>query len=302
MSNHQVIHICSPALDIEETFSWSDCKPGEFKEENFEVFEAIKWMVQDIQELCHDADLNSFIENFDRTYGCTLDLSNLFNKRWQSQGLTPAYLTRRASHGFLKFIIQQCYNRAVSDPDKLNQYPPFSPQVYGETSFELVSQMIEHELVRLYCKLLLRAYLNIALELRKRNILRIAQLYWIANSALEKGDFLTEDYREKIVSSGVIFANNFAFGPEVDHQLKLRFANLREGAKIISSKAFCPLNFRITDRNLGDIGSIMHVSCLNPIQDAVSWTDKPFVYYVHTIDRSLVGTFLFFLSLYFILW
>jgi hypothetical protein len=48
----------------------------------------------------------------------------------------------------------------------------------------------------------------------------------------------------------VIFVNNFAFGPNVDHQLKLRFANMREGAKIVSSKAFCPLNFRITDRNL----------------------------------------------------
>ena len=25
---------------------------------------------------------------------------------------------------------------------------------------------------------------------------------------------------------------------------------MKEGAKIVSSKAFCPLNFRITDRNL----------------------------------------------------
>ncbi|KAA3679714.1 uncharacterized protein DEA37_0004755 [Paragonimus westermani] len=32
----------------------------------------------------------------------------------------------------------------------------------------------------------------------------------------------------------------------------------------------------------------MRVKCLNPIQDAVSWTDKPFSYYVHTIDRSLL--------------
>lgn len=52
------------------------------------------------------------------------------------------------------------------------------------------------------------------------------------------------------LSCRVVFVNNFAFGPSVDHQLKLRFANMREGAKIVSSKAFCPLNFRITDRNL----------------------------------------------------
>ena len=44
--------------------------------------------------------------------------------------------------------------------------------------------------------------------------------------------------------------NNFAFGPKVDHRLKQRFNDLKDGARIVSSKAFCPLNFRITDRNL----------------------------------------------------
>lgn len=39
--------------------------------------------------------------------------------------------------------MQFIYNRAVSDPDKLNQYEPFSPQVYGETSFDLIEQMLE---------------------------------------------------------------------------------------------------------------------------------------------------------------
>lgn len=65
-----------------------------------------------------------------------------------------------------------------------------------------------------------------------------------------KGDFLGDEHQETISNSTVIFANNFAFGPLVDHQLKNRFTSLKEGAKIISSKAFCPLKFRITDRNL----------------------------------------------------
>lgn len=30
----------------------------------------------------------------------------------------------------------------------------------------------------------------------------------------------------------VIFVNNFAFGPEVDHQLKERFANMKEGESL----------------------------------------------------------------------
>jgi len=33
-------------------------------------------------------------------------------------------------------------------------------------------------------------------------------------------------------------------------QLKTRFANMKEGAKIVSSRAFCSLNFHISDRNL----------------------------------------------------
>ena len=30
----------------------------------------------------------------------------------------------------------------------------------------------------------------------------------------------------------------------------MRFSSMKEGAKIVSSKAYCPLNFRISDRNL----------------------------------------------------
>lgn len=67
---------------------------------------------------------------------------------------------------------------------------------------------------------------------------------------LLKGDFLTPEYREKITSASIVFVNNFAFGPSVDHSLKERFADLKDGARIVSSKSFCPLNFRITDRNL----------------------------------------------------
>ena len=48
----------------------------------------------------------------------------------------------------------------------------------------------------------------------------------------------------------MIFVNNFAFGPKLNHELKLKFANLTDGTKIVSSHEFCPVNFRITSRNL----------------------------------------------------
>lgn len=67
---------------------------------------------------------------------------------------------------------------------------------------------------------------------------------------LIKGDFLDNSAKPLIQKATIIFVNNYAFGPSVDHQLKLNFAELQDGVRIISSKPFCPLNFRITDRNL----------------------------------------------------
>ena len=64
---------------------------------------------------------------------------------------------------------------------------------------------------------------------------------------------LKTDFQSMHFSYRLLFVNNYAFGPEVDHQLKIRFANLKEGCRIVSSKAFVPVNFRITDRNLSGI-------------------------------------------------
>lgn len=41
-------------------------------------------------------------------------------------------LHTKPSSGLLKHIISQCYNRAVEDPDRLNQYEPFSAEVSNE--------------------------------------------------------------------------------------------------------------------------------------------------------------------------
>lgn len=77
-------------------------------------------------------------------------------------------------------------------------------------------------------------------------------------------------------NSRILFVNNYAFGPEVDHQLKLRFANLKEGCRIISSKAFVPINFRITDRNLSGEEKILMIyfmfEVLRSIMLAVLWS------------------------------
>lgn len=48
----------------------------------------------------------------------------------QSKGTSlPQRTNKKPSRGLLRHILQQVYNQAVKEPDKLNQYEPFSPEV-----------------------------------------------------------------------------------------------------------------------------------------------------------------------------
>lgn len=39
--------------------------------------------------------------------------------------------------------MQKSYNQAVEDPEKLNEYKSWSPEVYGETSFDFIAQLLD---------------------------------------------------------------------------------------------------------------------------------------------------------------
>lgn len=80
---------------------------------------------------------------------------------------------------------------------------------------------------------------------------------------LVKGDFLSDEHRDKITNATIVFVNNYAFGPQVDHMLKQRFADLKDGARIVSSRSFCPLNFRMSERNLSGNNFIVVENILN---------------------------------------
>lgn len=181
----------------------------------------------------------------------------------------------------MRHILQLVYNSAVAEPEKLNQYEPFSPEVYGETSYDLVCQMIDQiEITQddVFIDLgsgVGQVVLQMAATMPTKSCWGIeradvpskyavgmdinfkAWMKWFGKKfgdyQLLKGDFLADEHREKINTATIIFVNNFAFGPNVDHQLKERFADLRDGAKIVSSKSFCPLNFRITDRSVANL-------------------------------------------------
>ncbi|XP_033737590.1 histone-lysine N-methyltransferase, H3 lysine-79 specific-like isoform X2 [Pecten maximus] len=311
----------SPAGAEAVSYTWP-LSNSDGKEGANEIIETIRWVSEDFPELETALD-NNILQDYDvKSYESMKQLCDKYNRTIDSilqlwKGTSrPQKIKERPSTGLLKHILQQCYDHAVKDPERLNQYEPFSPEVYGETSFDLVDQMIKsinfsetdyfidlgsgvgqvvlQVAAATSCKMCYgiekAEYPAMYAEDMETQFKRWMKWYGkkFSNYQLDKGDFLCDEMVEKINNATVIFVNNFAFGPQVDHQLKLRFANMKEGAKIVSSKAFCPLNFRITDRNLSDIGTIMHVAELSPLSGAVSWTGKAFTYFVHTIDRTLL--------------
>ncbi|XP_072757242.1 histone-lysine N-methyltransferase, H3 lysine-79 specific isoform X3 [Anoplolepis gracilipes] len=286
-----------------------------------DVIETMRWVCEDLPDLKLPLE-NNILCNYDpRDYESMKSLCDRFNRAIDSlvqlekgTSLPSQRLNKRPSRGLLRHILQQTYNQAVVEPDKLNQYEPFSPEVYGETSYELVCQMIDQIDVtdddvfvdlgsgvgQVVLQMAAATLCKICIGVERADVpstyaqsMEINFRKWLnwygkrcGEYRLVKGDFLADEHRESITGATIVFVNNFAFGPTVDHQLKERFADLRDGARIVSSKSFCPLNFRITDRNLSDIGTIMHVSEMSPLKGSVSWTGKPVSYYLHVIDRT----------------
>lgn len=225
-----------------------------------------------------------------------------------------------ASRGLLRHIMYQVYNNAVVDPEKLNQYPPFSSEVYGETSFDFVAQMIDDDRTK---PGLQDTFIDLgsgvgqvvmqmagSVDCKKCFGIEKAKIpamyaknmedkfrFWMnwhgkkySEFDVYHGDFFEDRFKNIIKESTHIFVNNYAFKPEVDHKLKSIFSDLKDGAVIVSSKQFCQPNIRVTERNLTDIGSMMTVVEMMPLQKkgSVSWTDKCLPYYLHILDSTKI--------------
>uniref|UniRef100_A0A8C2DCA0 Histone-lysine N-methyltransferase, H3 lysine-79 specific n=1 Tax=Cyprinus carpio TaxID=7962 RepID=A0A8C2DCA0_CYPCA len=290
-----------------------------------EIIETIRWVCEEIPDLKLAMENYVLIDYDTKSFESMQRLCDKYNRAIDSihqlwKGTTqPMKLNKRPSNGLLRHILQQVYNHSVTDPEKLNNYEPFSPEVYGETSFDLVAQIIDEMemmeddtfvdlgsgvgqvVLQVAAATNCKHYYGVEkadipatyAESMDREFKRWMKWYGKKHGeyTLERGDFLSEEWKERIANTSVIFVNNFAFGPEVDHQLKERFANMKEGGKIVSSKPFAPLNFRINSRNLSDIGTIMRVVELSPLRGSVSWTGKPVSYYLHTIDRTILENY-----------
>ncbi|XP_055640306.1 histone-lysine N-methyltransferase, H3 lysine-79 specific isoform X2 [Toxorhynchites rutilus septentrionalis] len=317
--NYKELKLQSPAGAEPFLYNWP-FSIGGGHDNGIELIENVRWVCEDMPEIKSAIEEINLNEIDTGDYDMMKNLCDRFNRAIDSvaalekgTSLSNQRFTY-PSRGLLRHIIQQVYNQAVVEPEKLNQYEPFSPEVYGETSFDLICQMIDQIKItaddvfvdlgsgvgQVVLQMAASTPVKVCYGIEKADVpSRYAEgmnatfklwMRWFGKKygdyELIKGDFLADEHREKITSATIVFVNNFAFGPNVDHQLKERFADLRDGARIVSSKSFCPLNFRITDRNLSDIGTIMHVSEMSPLRGSVSWTGKPVSYYLHIIDRT----------------
>ncbi|VDK36301.1 unnamed protein product [Taenia asiatica] len=333
MEEYYELSIKSPAGAPDEIFRVVRCSEDLVKDDNRELYDCINCTLFDVEELnANKVLLNCFsavnwtswksISSYCKFYNscveefCKQVLSNVYVTcffQWKTSGITPKFCQRQAKFHQLKYIMALCYNRAIEEPDRLNQYPPFSPQVYGETSFELIQQMVDSIPINSEDTFIDlgsgvgQVVLQVAASTNVKFSYGIEKADYPAQCAVRmdkefrrwmaffgktyqpyeagfdfiyliQGDFLADEYTDIIETSTIVFANNFAFGPELDYQLTLRFSRLCEGARVISSKSFCGRTIHLS--------SIIKLTLLDPVNDGVSWTDKPFSYYVHTIDRS----------------
>lgn len=294
------------------------------EDEAAEILETIRYVREDFPEIQDFLDRNKSLGKYDpSSYESMASLCSDYNqavekyldKKKKGTANVNKDFNPRCSRSHLKHILQKCYNKSVSDPNLLNHYEAFTPEVYGETSFELICQILDklHPISgdnkfvdlgsgvgQVVLQVAALTDCQMAFGIEKANTpakyaedLERHFKFWMAFYGktyspfrLVHGDFLEYEHRSDILQSTIVFVNNFAFGPEVDQHLKDVFADLNDGARIFSSKSFCALNFRITDRNLSDIGTIMNVSKMDPLKGSVSWTGKPVSYYLHVIDRA----------------
>lgn len=85
--------------------------------------------------------------------------------------------------------------------------------------------------------------------------------------------------------------HSYAFRPQTNDVLSLLFLDLKEGAKIFSLRPFVAPDFRLTERTLSSPQAILRVEQRRYTSGCVSWTAGSGVYYVQTVDHSMVQAF-----------
>lgn len=237
---------------------------------------------------------------------------------------------QKASSSLLDHILRQVYRQSITDPQLLNQYQSFSSETYGETNYQqmeriinelqwtdndvfvdlgsgigsIVMQVASATGVSRAVGIEIQPNPNKCAKKMDENFRKMMRWYGkIFNQyELYDGNFLEKNYRDVRTSkempfnwqqeATIIFVNNYAFAESLNLQLKGVFADMPQMTKIISTKAFSPVDFTINPRNAGnDIGCFMRVKELQSIQDGFSWTDKVVQVFLSTIDHTKLAEF-----------
>ncbi|EDQ85503.1 uncharacterized protein MONBRDRAFT_34214 [Monosiga brevicollis MX1] len=200
-------------------------------------------------------------------------------------------------------IMNMTYSRAVTDPALLNRYKGWTAEVYGEFTSKMISDVIANSNVQpddTFVDLgsgVGQVVLQVALEGRARTSFGIEKQDIPAEYAkcgayeLVKDNFLQPQYAERITNTSVVFLNNFAFGTKVNQQLCRMFENCQAGTRLISSISLRKSDFTITARTLNDLGCILTMRKLCYRGQGVSWTARPFSYYVQTVNHQYLDQF-----------
>lgn len=119
---------------------------------SIEIVETIRWVFEDLPELREsireelaDFTISGDMKNYDSMKTLCEKYNSALTQILESKGgpLVRSDPHERPSVGLLQHIMQKSYNNAVSNPVKLNEYKSWTPEVYGETSFEFISQMLD---------------------------------------------------------------------------------------------------------------------------------------------------------------
>ena len=111
---------------------------------------------------------------------------------------------------------------------------------------------------------------------------------------LIKGSFLDDESPINRVFERVdtLMINNFAFQPQTNNALKLKFLGLKEGCQIAHLKPF-KAHTKIGHGNVWDVEHILqHERKLEYFSDSVSWGAPSGFWYIATIDRKPLQEFM----------
>lgn len=223
---------------------------------------------------------------------------------------------------FVERILSQIYNRTVSPQvNILKQYengtdnvygellPRFTNQIFADTG--LTSGQVFVDLGSGVGNVVLQAALQIGCEswgiefmpnpcllatAQKREFEARCRRYNISPGKINllQGDFLQSPTIEKVLQrADVVLVNNQAFTPDLNDKLVMKFLDLKDGCKVVSLKSFVPANWRLKERNLGDVRNLLYPAKMKEyFSDSVSWTDREGTWFLAEKDSAKIVKFI----------